>query len=176
MGSGGQTSNQTRLDFLYLSIHLNMTTPISLLSLSTREAVADALYRGVLGLDTNDLAMWKSAWLEHDSSMDLYGRIMQGDELIENLFKSIGPLETTHTISNIRVNVKEGEDTAGMTASAVAQHYRPGEGVNPDTKGFLTGGLYFIDLVKDKSDGLWKMRKWTLKLVWVEGDASIVGR
>jgi len=155
-----------------------MATSITLPSLTTREAIADALYRGALGLDTNDLAMWKSAWIEgEDTCVDLNGSILKGmDELNEKLFDLIGPLETTHTISNIRVDVKEGEDTAGMTAYAVAQHYRPGEGRNPASKGLLTGGLYFIDLVKDGSDGLWKMQKWTLKLIWLDGDRSVVTR
>ncbi|KAK9233732.1 SnoaL-like domain-containing protein [Lipomyces kononenkoae] len=139
----------------------------SLTGLTTREAIADALYRGVLGLDTNDFAMFKSALVEgKDTCFDLNGTILNGmDEINYKIFNFIGPLDTTHTVSNIRVDVKDGEDTASMTAYAVAQHYKPGEGCAPAARRLLTGGLYFIDLVRDSSDALWKIRKWTLKSI-----------
>lgn len=153
-----------------------MAHPIALTSLTPREAITDALYRAVIGLDANDLALFESAWVQgKDACFDLNGTIFDGMEAIcDNVFTLIGPLDTTHTISNVRVDVKEGADAAFMTAYALAQHYRVGEGNDPASKRLLSGSIYFIDLTKDSSDGLWKVKKWTMKIIWVEGDMSIV--
>ena len=45
-----------------------MSPPITLPSLTPREAVADALYRCLEGLDTNDLTMFKSAWVDESQA------------------------------------------------------------------------------------------------------------
>jgi hypothetical protein len=59
-----------------------------------------------------------------------------------------------------------------MTAYAQAQHYRKGEGIQTDAKNLLSGSMYFLDLVKEGE--LWKIKKWDMKLTWLQGDASIV--
>lgn len=79
-------------------------------------------------------------------------------------------------LSNIRVDVKEGADTASLVAYALAQHCPPGRGKEPDGPKYLTGGEYWIDLVRDESDGLWKIKKWVLDIVWRQGDASVMQR
>jgi len=153
-----------------------MTTPIVLSSLSKREAIIDAVYRGVLGLDTNDVALFKSAWVqEQDITFDLNGAVITGwDAIDENVMRLVGPMDTTHTITNVRVDVKDGVDTAVATTHATAQHFRPGEGGDPASKGLLAGALYNVDLVEDKKDGLWKVKHWAVKVVWFDGDMSIL--
>ena len=150
---------------------------IALASLIPHEAVVDALYRGVIGLDTNDSALFESAWAKDNPCFDRDGTILDGmDAINQNLFEPVSHMDSHHTISNVRVDVKDGADTAYMTTYAIAQHCRRGEATDPTTKGLLAGTMYFIDLVKDGSDGLWKMKKWAMKINWIEGDVSIVAR
>ncbi|KAK5021558.1 hypothetical protein LTS07_010855 [Exophiala sideris] len=156
-----------------------MDTRIKISSLPLREAVADALYRCVLGLDCNDWDMFRSSLAEgEDISMELKGSIsIKGpDQIKQFIFDFIGPLDTTHHISNIRVDVKDGDDTATLSANAVAQHYREGEGPDPTTAHLMTGSIYVLDLVKDGKDDLWKIKKWSAKIVWRDGDRSIIDR
>lgn len=79
-------------------------------------------------------------------------------------------------ISNVRVDVKDGADTASLTAYALAQHCPPGKGKEPDAPKYLVGGEYWIDLMRDEGDGLWKIKKWVLNVVWRQGDASLMQR
>ena len=152
-----------------------MAHPITLASLSPREAMQDALYRGVIGLDTNDSALFESAWAKDQPCFDREGTIFNGmDEINKNLWEPVSHLDSHHTISNVRVNLKEGADTAYLTGYAIAQHYRGGEGKDPTKQGLLGGTMYFVDLVKDSDDGMWKIKKWAMKICWVEGDLSVV--
>ncbi|KAM0418728.1 hypothetical protein ACHAPT_012326 [Fusarium lateritium] len=148
------------------------------LSLPDREAIPDALYRSIFGLDANDRATFETAW--HQDAEFIYDGAppIQGlTAILDTTFKYVGAgLDTTHSVSNVRIDVKDGADTAKVTAHALAQHYRKGEGQNPKAARYLTGNMYWIDLVKDKSDGLWKMTRFDLKVIWREGDASIVGQ
>lgn len=156
-----------------------MDTRINISPLTTREAVADALYRCCLGLDCNDYDMVESSLAEGDDlTMEVKGRFgLKGrDQIKKYIFDFIGPLDTTHHISNVRVDVKDGADTATMSAYAVAQHYRAGEGPDPTASRLMTGAIYMLDLVKDSKDGLWKIKKWSAKMVWREGDDSITKR
>lgn len=145
----------------------------SLSGLTTREAIQDAIFRAVTAIDIDDLALFDSAFTR-DTVFDLAGYRMDGIEAVTNgCFHGVAKLDTTHFINNIRIDVKEGATTAKLTATALAQHYRPGEGVKPGSERFLAGSLYDIDLVKE-SDGVWRIKVWNLKIVWGEGDRSIV--
>ena len=151
-----------------------MALPTSLSSLGVREAITDALYRGVLGLDTNDKALFDSAFTQ-DASFDLNGSVMSGLEAIHTgCYDTISKLDTTHFISNVRVNVRDGDSTASMTTSALAQHYPHKQGTEPGAKRLLTGSLYFLELVKDDKDGLWRIKDWKLQLIWAEGDWGVM--
>lgn len=153
-----------------------MSLPTSLSSLGVREAITDAVYRCVLGLDTDDKALFDSAFTP-DASFDLNGNVMSGlDAIHTGCYDSVSKLDTTHFISNVRVNVRDDGDstTASMTASALAQHYRRKQGTEAGATRLLTGSLYFLELVKDGEDGLWKIKHWKLQLVWTEGDWGVM--
>ena len=147
------------------------------LGLSDREAIPDALYRSIFGLDTSDQEVFKSAW--HKDAAFIYdgAPTTQGlDAILASTFKYVGEgLDTTHSVSNVRVDLKDGANTAKLTAHALAQHYRKGDGRNPKATRYLTGNMYWVDLVKE-SDGLWKMTKLEIKVVWGEGDPSVFGQ
>lgn len=155
---------------------MTTNTPIVLSSLSKREAITDAIYRAILAVDTNDMPMLLSAIAPgEDTCFEREGTVVKGaDAIKKRMMDMIGPMNTTHTVSNIRVDVKDGADTAFVTATAVAQHYRAGEGADGASQHLLVGGLYNIHLVEDKSDGLWKIKKWILKPVWRDGDRSVM--
>ncbi len=153
-----------------------MAEKITLHSLSTREAVADALYRAVISLDSNNRQLWESSWAKADDISFEMDQPMVGMETInEKLFEIIGPMDTQHLTSNIRIDVADGASTAYMTAYGQNQHFRPGEALNPTSKGLLAGTKYQLDVVKDGGDGLWKIKTWKMQLMWIDGDTSIIG-
>lgn len=153
-----------------------MDNPIHLSSLSPREAIADTLYRCLAGLDTNDRTLFDSAWVHDDStSFEMPGRSITGmDALNRDLFDVVGPMDSQHMISNVRINVKDGADTAWMSAYSQAVHYRPGEGKDPSSKNFTGGTVYYLDIVNDSKDGLWKIKKFRVEVLWFDGDRSVV--
>ncbi|KAF2103670.1 hypothetical protein NA57DRAFT_69883 [Rhizodiscina lignyota] len=152
-----------------------MAYTIALPSLSPREAVADCLYRSVTGIDGNDPELFASSVLPGKETSVIVGEhtIQGADTITEYIMSKIMPLHTTHFITNVRVDLKDGADTASLTANAMAYHYRPEDAYVPEAKAYVTGGLYYLDLVKD-SDGLWKIKKWTLKMNWTEGERSVI--
>jgi len=159
-----------------------MAHPHSVTSLTLREAITDALYRGVIGFDHNDVSIFNSAFAGEDVSFELLAgegekTIVSGLSTIRTqVLDHVGPMDTTHMISNVRVDVKDGADTASLTAYALAQHCPPGRGKEPDGPKYLVGGEYWIDLIRDDGDGLWKIKKWVLKVIWTQGDASVMQR
>ena len=154
-----------------------MALPTSLSSLSPREAVADAMYRALLGLDTGDSAMFDAS-MTNDAVADMgMGGVMEGVEAInEGIFKRVGPMMTHHNISNVRVDVEDGADTASMSAYAIAQHKRPEEGLDPKAPHLTSGAIYYVDAVKHESEGVWKVKKWVMRLLWLDGDWAVMGR
>ncbi|KAI1372025.1 SnoaL-like domain-containing protein [Hypoxylon crocopeplum] len=151
-----------------------MAAPTSLHGLNVRESIADALYRCVLAFDMADDTLFESSFVP-EANFDLNGRVMSGVKAIRtDCYDKVSKLDTTHFMSNVRVNYKDGESTATLSASALAQHYRAGQGMQPDTTHFLSGSLYFLDLVKDDKEDLWKIKNWKAKIIWTEGDYGVL--
>lgn len=141
-------------------------------ALSGRDAVVDAIYRTVLGLDTNDVDLFKSA-LTKDCVFILNGKTTEGmDALVTDVFDKVAKLDTTHFVNNVRVNMDGAK--ASLSASALAQHYRGGMGTDPKAERLLAGALYFVELVKEDGDvEVWKIVNWRMQLTWAEGDMAI---
>jgi SnoaL-like protein len=89
---------------------------------------------------------------------------IQGWSAISEFMSRVFLLVTTHFITNIRVELKDVANTASMTAHAVAYHVRPDDAFKPEDTSYTAGCLYFIDPVKDNADGLWKIKKWEIKI------------
>lgn len=152
-----------------------MTQPTTLAGLSPREAVADAIHRCVLGLDNNDRALFESAMVKDEATSVTAGpRVLQGWNAINDEFVKVFSLVTTHYITNIRVNLEEDANTASMTTHATAYHIRSDEAYKPEDTSYTAGCLYFIDLVKDEADNLWKIKKWVIQVQWTTGDIAVV--
>lgn len=154
-----------------------MTLPTSLQASSEAAGITDALLRALLGLDMNDRAMFDSAWASDGKvNFEMDGEIQNGMHEIGRTFYFLGHMDTQHLVSNVRVDQAEGASSATIMAYAWAQHHRAGEGMNPTTKHLTTGSRYWIDVEKDDKDGLWKVRKWLMNIMWLDGDASIIAR
>jgi len=142
-----------------------------------KDGITDAIYRAIIGLDTNDYGFFNSAWARtHPCVFDFNGRSIDGrDAIDEQIFHPIGPLDTMHFLSNVRVQsrAETEEGTAYLTCYALAQHFRPGEGVDTAQTAHLLGGaMYFVNLVKE--EGEWRVSKWAMKIVWLEGDMGVL--
>ncbi|KAJ3497703.1 hypothetical protein NLG97_g1702 [Lecanicillium saksenae] len=141
---------------------------------STREAIADAMYRCLWGFDTADAELFASSFTK-DCVFDLNGKIMNSlDEIKTKCFDPISKMDTTHFLTNVRVNHVEGETKAVGTSCGLAQHYARGEGMTQDSKSLLVGSLYWYEFEKEESTSLWKIKHWKIKSVWSEGDWAIL--
>ncbi|KAK5685686.1 hypothetical protein LTR17_027011 [Elasticomyces elasticus] len=162
-----------------------MAFPINLTGLTTREAITDAVYRCTLAFDTGDAKLLESATTD-DAIVNLNGIMLARpvasllaigisglDDIRTKVLGSVGKLDTTHLATNLRIDIKS-ESEAYVTTSFLAQHYRQGEGRNPAATRFLVGGMYFIDMIKDEKDGLWKSKHWKVQITWNEGDGSVM--
>lgn len=152
-----------------------MADSVTLTALSPREAVADALYRCILGIDSNNRELFESGCLKNESMTVVAGPItLEGWTAINDFFSRVFDLVTTHITSNIRVELKDGADTASMTAHMLAYHIRPDDALKPEDTSYTGSCLYFIDLIKDSNDGLWKIKKWDIKILWTTGDRAVL--
>lgn len=143
-------------------------------ALTGRDAIADALYRLVLGLDTNDKELFDSAFTPN-STFAINGRVSEGLPAIHtDCFDVITKLDTTHFITNIRTNIDDSGSKAAVTASALAQHYRGGKGLEPNQTRLLAGSLYYVDFIKDEISGLWKVKDFKMQTTWAEGDWGVL--
>ncbi|KAJ1563100.1 hypothetical protein HK405_001353 [Cladochytrium tenue] len=140
-------------------------------SLTDREAVADALYRVALALDTNDSELLESAMADDVEVEFIRGQLHGLAEVRATVFAVVGPLDTTHMLTNMRVMLSE-PGKASATCTALAQHARPGMGQVPGPNRYSTGALYACELEKDGE--LWKIKSWRTKYLWAEGDHSVM--
>ena len=156
---------------------MSQSYPLSLASLTQREAIADAMYRALIGCDQNDIALFNSAWAGEEVVFEIHDddkKVMPGLSVIrKHVLDRVGPMDTTHNVSMVRVDVKDGADTAFLIATSLAQHSPPGRGREPDGPKYTVGGQYSIDLIKDDA-GEWKIKKCVLNVVWSQGDASLM--
>ncbi|MEU3854439.1 nuclear transport factor 2 family protein [Streptomyces sp. NPDC029554] len=143
-------------------------------------AIADALHRYTAGLDHGDADLLASS-LTEDAMVDLtpatskigldFPALKPRDTIVGTLIPAVGPLDTSHVISNIRASV-DG-DTAHVNCYAMAQHYLPHEGPKPDrTRHALMMNRYDADLTRDGST--WRISRLTIDNAWFEGDETVL--
>ncbi|CZR49506.1 uncharacterized protein FPRO_15866 [Fusarium proliferatum ET1] len=149
-----------------------LTLPAQLAGgLTEREAIGDALYRAVLAFDYSDEALLLSAITE-DIDAEMPGSTAHGvAEFKAAVFDRVSKLDTTHFLSNLRVNIASSS-TATATCSALAQHVRPRQGADPSSAKFTSGAFYTCDMVK--IGHLWKMKTWKASIIWLDGDPAVL--
>lgn len=145
-----------------------------------RAAVADTLHRYAAGLDHGDAELLTSS-LTEDATVDLtpatakigleFPVLTPRDVVVGALIPAVGPLDTSHVISNIRTTV-DG-DTAHTRCYAMAQHFPAGQGPRPEqTRQALMMNRYDADLVRDGDD--WRIRRLTIDSAWFSGDPTVL--
>lgn len=83
----------------------------------------------------------------------------------------------SHHLSNFRVKLNRGLDQAAVTCYALAQHFRAGEGRDPNEKDYLLfASTYWADVIKEghSEEALWKIRRLKPTNLWCEGNRSVV--
>lgn len=145
-----------------------------------RTEIAETLYRFALGLDLGDADSLASS-LTEDVVFDFtpaankVGRefpvLSSRDAVVKTIIATLGPLDTSHTASNIQITVNG--DSATLKAYVMAQHFMPGEGPRPDrTTHALFMNRYDADLVRDGDT--WRFSRLTIDNAWFEGDPAML--
>jgi hypothetical protein len=169
------TSILPNFDYKRISLEDAMANSIPLTGLTPREAIVDALHRCILGIDSNNRQLFESACLKDESMTVVAGPFnIEGWAAIDDFFRKLFDLVTTHTISNVRINLKHGVEIASMTAHAISYHIRPDDALKQEDTSYTASSLYDINLVKDTNDGLWKIKKWEIKVLWTTGDRTVL--
>lgn len=150
--------------------------------LTPREAAADALYRLVHALDFNNEDLLRSAFTQ-DAVFDISGLSPASgrdyppqigpDAMVAGVLAHVGPMATSHNISNVRVKLNDAMDQAEVMCYVIAQHFRPGEGLDMSKRDcMLYGNSYWADVIKGEG-GLWRMRRFEIQVMWAEGDMGV---
>ena len=82
----------------------------------------------------------------------------------------LGPLETSHTASNLQIEVSGA--TATLHGYIMSQHYMPGQGPRQGSDHALLMNRYDADLVRDGTK--WRFKRVTIDNAWAEGDPEIL--
>lgn len=144
-----------------------------------RSEIADTLFRYAAGLDRGDSSALASA-VTDDCVFDFtpaakklgldFRVLIGGPTIVETLVRLIGPLDTSHTASNIQVEISG--DTAKLKASMLSQHFLPGDGPRLGSENALLMNRYEADLIRDGAH--WRFRRVSIDNVWAEGDPTII--
>jgi hypothetical protein len=145
-----------------------------------RTEIAETLYRFIRGIDLGDADLLTSS-LTADVVFDFtpaankIGRafpvLLSREVVVGTIMATLGPLDTSHTVSNLHVTIK-GEG-ATLNAYVMAQHFLPGEGPRPDcSRHALFMNRYDVDLVRDGDT--WRISRVTIDNAWFEGDPTLL--
>ncbi|MGL4175788.1 MAG: nuclear transport factor 2 family protein [Dermatophilaceae bacterium] len=139
-----------------------------------------ALIRFTEGLDRSDAGILASAFTD-DAVADFtpaaervgmsFPMLTGRDTIVTGLIGSIGPLDTSHSVTNARATVSE--DSAVLTAYVEAQHFPPGEGPQPATeRHLLMKNTYRVEL--ERGDADWRISRMTVDNLWTVGDLTVI--
>jgi ketosteroid isomerase-like protein len=144
-----------------------------------RYEIADTLHRYAFGLDHGDADSLASA-LTEDCLFDfrlaakkigINFPILEGrDAILKAVLPLIGPLDTTHTVSNLQIDISG--DTASLYAYIMSQHFMPGQGSRRGAESALLMNRYDCELVRDRDR--WRFRKMKIDNAWAQGDPEIL--
>ena len=144
-----------------------------------RYEIADALHRFAFGLDHGDADSLSSAFTE-DCVLDFrpagkkleldFPRITGRQAIVETLIPLLGPLDTSHTASNLQIEISD--DSATLYCYVLAQHFMPREGPRPGTENALLMNRYDCQLVRDGQK--WRFRQIVIDNAWAQGNPEIL--
>ena len=141
-----------------------------------RDAIADALFRFGAGQDLRDRPLFESAFTE-DASLDFTAvaaklgatiPVFEGRQAIaDTVMTATEPLDTTHTITNIRVTAYD-DDRASVTALIEAQHLPRGD----HSRHLLLKNRLAVEVVRE--DECWVIARMVFENAWREGDVTVL--
>lgn len=157
----------------------NTTTPAAT-TIEDRLAIADVLHRYAEGLDLGDAELLGAA-LTEDAIVDLtpaterlgmaFPVLQPRSAVIDALMTYVGPLDTSHSVSNLQVEAGEREATARCYCQG--RHFLPDEGPDPAaTRHALMMSRYDVRLRREP-DG-WRIAHLIISLAWFEGDPLVL--
>jgi hypothetical protein len=155
-----------------------MSTDLAQLA-NDRYEIADALHRFAFGLDHGDADSLVSA-LTEDCVFDFtpagkkigldFPKLTGRDAIVEAVLPLLGPLDTSHTASNLQIEISG--NSATLYAYVMAQHFMPREGSRPRSENALLMNRYDCELVRDGQK--WRFQRVTIDNAWVQGDPEIL--
>ncbi|MEU8819971.1 nuclear transport factor 2 family protein [Actinoplanes sp. NPDC048796] len=156
------------------------TDRTALAALTDQAAIIDTLHRYTAGLDLNDADLLASS-LTEDATVDLgpamrrigydFPPLTPRDTVVTSLIGAVGPLDSSHAISNVRAAV-DG-DTATVYAYAQAQHFKPGVGSDPAvTRHALMMNRYTATMRRDGAQ--WRIQHLDIANAWFDGDPAML--
>lgn len=151
--------------------------------LADRESAIDAVIRFVVALDTGDTDLSTSS-LTEDATLDLtpfqtagpefahYNVVSGRTAIVDRLMTAVGTaLDTTHCATNIRCLVDN--NTASLTCCVLAQHFRKGEGLDPEKQDYcLHGNQYEATIVR--VGDLWRIKTLVITPAWAQGNPEVM--
>jgi hypothetical protein len=155
-----------------------MNTDLAQLA-NDRYEIADALHRYCFGLDHGDADSLASA-LTEDCALDFrpagkrlnldFPLINGRQAILESVLPLIGPLDTSHSATNLQIEISD--DSATLTAFVMAQHFMPREGAKRGSENALLMNRYDCDLIRDGQK--WRLKSITISNAWAQGDPEIL--
>ncbi|GAA0228171.1 nuclear transport factor 2 family protein [Cryptosporangium japonicum] len=157
-----------------------MTESTALSALTDHASIVDTLHRYAAGLDLGDADLLASS-LTEDATVDLgpamrrigydFPPLQPRETVVGALIAAVGPLDSSHSISNVRSTV-DG-DTATVHAYAQAQHFKPGVGSDPTvTRHALMMNRYTATMVRDGA--AWRIKQLDIANAWFDGDPTML--
>jgi len=144
-----------------------------------RTEIADTMYRYAFGLDHGDPDSLGSALTEDcvldftagSKKLGLDFPVLTGREaVLRTLIPMLGPLDTSHTASNLQIEVSG--DTATLHGYIMSQHFMPGQGPKRGSDYALLMNRYDAELVRDGQK--WRFKRVMIDNAWAEGDPDIL--
>jgi hypothetical protein len=137
--------------------------------------IIDALHRFAAGQDLKDWELFTSAFSE-DAELDFVqpakrlGQtidVFRGrDFIVQAVSSTLSRLDTTHTVSNMRVDLNG--DSARLFALVEAQHLR----AEDHSHRLLLKNFYWLQL--RRSDDAWRISKMRIENAWLTGDPTVL--
>ena len=90
--------------------------------------------------------------------------------VVQTLIPMLGPLDTTHTASNLQIEVSG--DTATLHGYMMSQHFMPGQGPRHGSDFALLMNRYDAELVRDGQK--WRFKSVKIDNAWADGDPEIL--
>ena len=144
-----------------------------------RYEIADALHRYAFGLDHGDADSLASAFTE-DCVFDFrpagkkleldFAKLTGRQAVVDTLIPLLGPLDTSHTVSNLQIEISD--NSATLYAYVMSQHFMPRQGSRRGSENALLMNRYDCELVRDGQK--WRFKRVTIDNAWAQGNPEIL--